>query len=77
MGKGWGRNEQEPVDDSQQDDETTQPYMHWCHLRRLLRLLENAMMHETKAELDDNKGKDEDADHLMRRVEIFGLQSQG
>jgi hypothetical protein len=51
--------------------------MDWRHLRCLLRLLENAVMHKPKAELNDDKGKHEDTDHLMRRVEVFGLQFQG
>ena len=44
------------------------------HLCLLLSLLELAVVHETEAELDENKDEYEYTDHLVCRVELLGLQ---
>ena len=48
--------------------------MDWRHLCCLLSLLVDTMMHEPEAELDEHEDEDEDANHLMCRVEIFRLR---
>lgn len=47
--------------------------MNRCHLCFLLGLLELAVVHETKTKLQEDEGKHEDTNHLVRRIEFLGL----
>lgn len=71
---GASKNSQKRVHDAHGYDDPAHPHVHGRQLGRLLRLLVDAVVHEAEGELRDDEDEQQDADHLVGAVELFGLR---